>query len=114
MEESNGTEVHIPHWLVLTKPMRVFPLARRATIEVSVDETVASSGVLACLHGAPGEGFDHISAVVIRIGEGLVTYRLSARSSMPNAESVLLSRSRTAAETASIVIVRASVMDDIL
>lgn len=114
MEETNGNEVHIPHWLLLTHPMRVFPLARRATIEVAVAESIVSSAMLASLHSAPGEGFDHISAVVVRIGDGLVTYRLSARSSMPHAESVLLSRTRTATDAASIVIVRATVMDDLL
>lgn len=113
MEDASGAEVHVPHWLVLTRPTKLFPLLRRARVEIAVADTTPSEHVLACFSGAAGDGFDQVVATVIRIGDGLVSYRLAARSSLPQSESVLLTRLRTAADSAAIVIVRADVVDDL-
>lgn len=113
MEDASGAEVHVPHWLVLMRPMRLFPLLRRATIEVAVAENIASSLVLSCLSRAAGEGFDQTVVTVVRVSDGFVTYRLTARSSMPHPEATLLTRVRPAAEADAIVIARAHGVDEL-
>jgi small-conductance mechanosensitive channel len=111
MEDGSGAELHVPHWLVLTHPMRVFPLMRRVTVALEVADTTPVAQTLTCLQHAPGDGFDHVTVMVVAVGEGRVSYDLSARSSMPHSESVLLSRVRVAAEADGIVIFRGAAVD---
>lgn len=111
LEDGSGAELHVPHLLLLFRPMRVFSLVRRVTLEVGAPIATSAEDMLAILQGAAGEGFDQATSTLVRIADTTATYTLSARTSFPNAETTLLMRVRAALNEKEIAISQLGVVD---
>jgi len=111
LEDGSGAELHVPHLLLLFRPMRVFSLVRRVTLEVGAPITTSAEDMLVLLQGAVGEGFEQVTSSLVRIADTTATYTLSARASFPNAETTLLMRVRAALNEKEIAISQLGVVD---